>query len=249
MKTKENNEKTETKQKSNKVKLADIRREVKNAMMKKKYFLFALLLLAASAEAKATDYEIKINASGSIPTTTATEIGQHYTRIFIQAAATHKITNNLLNNNFRTFLARTLERNGYRMTKNPEQADYIIFYEFDRSEPYQVTTRKAEKTAHVVTDGGSGAEYQYVDRDVTVCTHSFRFLGYKKSDLNNPVWEMRTATQADEPNCNIMFPYMFGIGHKYYCRGGSICEGTETFFLGAEKPIVKSVRKYLNNPY
>lgn len=248
MKTKENNEKTETKQKSNKVKLADIRREVKNAMMKKKYFLFALLLLAASAEAKATDYEIKINASGSIPTTTATEVGQHCTLIFIQAAATHKITNNLLNNNFRTFLARTLERNGYRMTKNPEQADYIIFYEFDRSEPYQVTTRKAENTAYVVTNGGRGAEYQYVDRDVTVCTHSFRFLGYKKSDLNNPVWEMRTATQADEPNCNIMFPYMFGIGHKYYCRGGSICEGTEAV-EGYDKLIVKSVRKYLNNPY
>lgn len=222
--------------------------------MYKKILSSVLMLLTAATTAMAV--VVGIDANGSIPKQMMENNVARKTRIYIQAAKSHQITDAIYNGNYCTLLARTLETNGYEMTKNVTQADYVIFYEFDVSEPYDVTNRVCEQiaSAHAFNNDqnsqGDINQYQFVDKVETYYEHTFHLWGYKTSNPDTPIWEMRATTNVQRSNINFILPYMFAAGHyTFYCNSGSNIIRCTTPFLDFDTGIVRKVRAYLNKPY
>lgn len=164
--------------------------------------------------------------------------------------------------NTKTYLARSLEWSGYKLTKDINEATHIMYISYRKSESFDVTEtkRRVLDKAEVVGKNANAYSYSYDYYDETseqkIFTIDILAYSLQNGVLNkNTEYEIEMAqrlTSGQTMETALPFLFAAAINQKLFCKpSGGVLEWdpVPVFGVASEKQIIKRVRGFLKNPY
>lgn len=215
-----------------------------------KKFLFLAFCLMGSMCIKAVDYHVYAESQGSIPSNA---------KIMIMYSGDEE-TDSWTVKNAKTYLARSLESCGYTLTKNVNDATHVMYLSYGSSKPYDITEterRVVDKVdAQNTNANASATSYEYYDVTLTRKNFHIRLAAYsiQNGTLSKTTdYEIKVTRNSSSTNkIENVFPLLFSAAIKLdlLCKpsGGELAWYPYLLF-GSDKPIIKQVKAFLENPY